>query len=196
MLPQPTLLENEIVALHPLAAEHFSGLLAQAREPEIWTYFRTGSLEDPHRLKDWIEQGRIARLSGREYPFVIIDKATGLIAGATRFREIDPANRCLEIGGTWLGRDFRGTAINRNAKFLLLQFAFESWAAIRVQFRTDLRNERSQRAIERLGAQREGVFRKDFIYADGYQRTTVFYSITDDDWPRVHDLLLFGPTSR
>lgn len=196
MLPHPTLLENEIVALHPLAAEHFSGLLAQAQEPLIWRYFRTGSLEDPQRLKDWIEQGQVARQSGREYPFAIFDQASGRIAGSTRFREIDPANRCLEIGGTWLGRNFRGTAINRNAKFLLLQFAFESWRAIRVQFRTDLRNERSQKSIERLGALREGVFRKNFIYADGYQRSTVFYSITDDEWPRVRDVLLSGPCPR
>ncbi len=196
MIPHPTRLENEIVALHPLAPEHFPALLAQAQEQEIWHYFRTGSLEDPQRLKAWIDQGLLARQSGREYPFVIFDQASGRIAGSTRFREIDPANRSLEIGGTWLGRDFRGTSINRNAKFLMLRFAFESLRVVRVQFRTDLRNLRSQRAIERLGALREGVFRKDFIYDDGYQRSTVFYSILEEDWPRVRNLLLSEIKSR
>ncbi len=196
MIPHPTLLKNEIVALYPLAPEHFSGLLAQAQEQEIWRYFRAGSLADPQRLQAWIDQALLARQRGQDYPFVILDQASGRIAGSTRFREIDAANRSLEIGGTWLGKDFRGTAINRNAKFLLLQFAFESLGVIRVQFRTDLRNVRSQSAIIKVGALREGVFRKDFIYDDGYQRSTVFYSITDEDWPRVRELFVSGLQSR
>ena len=146
--------------------------------------------------KAWIDQALLARQSGRDYAFVILDQASGRIAGSTRFREIDAVNRSLEIGGTWLGKDFRGTAINRNAKFLLLQFAFESLGVIRVQFRTDLRNVRSQSAIIKIGALREGVFRKDFIYDDGYQRSTVFYSITDEDWPRVRELFVSGLQSR
>ena len=196
MIPHPTLLQNEIVALHPLEREHFSGLWTQAQEPDLWSYFRTGPLDQPTRLATWIDQAISARQSGREYPFVILDPLSGHIAGSTRFREIDTASRSLEIGGTWLGKDFRGTAINRNAKLLLLQFAFDSLGAIRVQFRTDIRNARSQRAIEKIGALREGVFRKDFIYEDGYQRSTVFYSITDEDWPRVYELLISGSQTR
>jgi RimJ/RimL family protein N-acetyltransferase len=98
---------------------------------------------------------------------------------------MDSANRSVEIGGTWLGAPFRGTGINRHAKYLMLRYAFEEMGVVRVQFRTDLRNLRSQRAIEQLGAVREGVLRKDFIYADGYQRSSVFYSITEDEWPEL-----------
>ncbi len=173
------------MVLRPLSPDDLGGLLAQAQEDEMWQYFRTGSLRAPGRMKVWIEEATEAREKGIDYPFVTVDRQSGQIAGSTRFRLIDSANRSVEIGGTWLGASFRGTGLNRHAKYLMLRYAFEEMRVIRVQFRTDLRNLRSQRAIEQLGAVREGVLRKDFIYADGYQRSSVFYSITEDEWPAL-----------
>lgn len=164
---------------------HLEGLHEQAGEPEIWQYFRAGSLVGREQLAGWMEEALRLRECGIDYPFVTVDGRSGRVAGSTRFRLLDAANRSVEIGGTWLGREFRGTGLNREAKRLMLEYAFEQLGVIRVQFRTDSRNERSQRAIEKLGAVREGVFRKDFIYADGYQRSSVYYSITDEEWPRV-----------
>lgn len=153
----------------------------------MWSFFRTGPLLDVVRMRQWVEEAIALRERGIDYPFVTRELASGRLAGSTRFRLIDRTNLSLEIGGSWLGREYRGTGMNREAKRLMLEFAFEKLGAIRVQFRTDLRNLRSQRAIEALGATREGVLRKDFIYADGYQRSTVFYSILSEEWPAVRE---------
>jgi RimJ/RimL family protein N-acetyltransferase len=115
----------------------------------------------------------------------VFDLATGAAAGMTRYMTIDRPNRGLEIGGTWYGRRFRRTAMNTECKYLLMRHAFEVLGCIRVQLKTDLRNERSQQAIERLGAVREGVLRKNMIMPDGYHRSSVMYSVIDDEWPAV-----------
>jgi RimJ/RimL family protein N-acetyltransferase len=185
VISHPTILKSERVALIPLAQEHLAELHAQAQEPEIWQYFRAGSLAGYEELRQWVGEALRLRAVGIDYPFAVVEAGSGRVAGSTRFRLMDAANRSLEIGGTWLGREFRGTGLNREMKRLMLAYAFDQLGVLRVQFRTDLRNERSQRAIQGLGAQREGIFRKDFLYADGYQRTTVYYSITDEDWPQV-----------
>lgn len=185
MISHPLRLESDRVRLRPLEMDDWVQLAEVAAEPEIWTYFRGGLLTNPERLKEWIEEALALRERGIDYPFVTVDLASGRVAGSTRYRLIDTANRSVEIGGTWLGREFRGTGLNLEAKRLMLDHAFEVLGVIRVQLRTDLRNKRSQTAIERLGAIREGIHRKDFIYSDGYQRSSVFYSITDEEWPQV-----------
>lgn len=185
MIDHPLVLRGWGVELRPLEMSDFAGLARIVGDGEIWRYFRTGSLEDPEKLQGWIGEALRLREAGVDYPFVTIDLGTEQIVGSTRYRLIDGTNRSVEIGGTWLGREFWGTGVNLAAKRLMLEHAFERMGVIRVQFRTDARNTRSQRAVEGLGAQREGVFRKDFIYADGYQRSSVFYSITDDEWPAV-----------
>jgi RimJ/RimL family protein N-acetyltransferase len=189
VISHPTTLKSERVALIPLGEEHLADLHEQAQEAEIWQYFRAGSLVGHEELRQWVEEAMRLRAVGIDYPFAVVEAGSGRVAGSTRFRLLDAANRSLEIGGTWLVREFRGTGLNREMKRLMLAYAFDELGVLRVQFRTDLRNERSQRAILRLGAQREGIFRKDFLYADGYQRTTVYYSITDEDWPQVRRLL-------
>ena len=123
--------------------------------------------------------------TGAEVPFVIRTQATGQVIGSTRYLDIRRPHRALEIGWTWLGTSFQRTEANTEAKFLLLQHAFEGLGAIRVQLKTDERNIRSQRAIERIGASREGVHRKQMVLWDGFVRNAVFYSITDDEWPLV-----------
>jgi RimJ/RimL family protein N-acetyltransferase len=123
--------------------------------------------------------------AGNDLPLATIDLITNKAIGATRFMDIQRVHRGVEIGGSWLGAAYRRTAANTEAKYLMLSHAFETWGCIRVQIKADLRNERSQRAIERLGAVKEGVIRKNMIMPDGYQRSSVYYSILDDEWPGV-----------
>ena len=129
------------------------------------------------------------REKGADIPFVVIHKSSGRIAGATRYMEFRAAHRGVEIGGTWYGAEFRRTAVNTECKYLLLRHAFEVMDCIRVQFKTDLRNERSQRAIERIGAVREGVLRNHMILPDGTIRHSVYYSILATEWPDVKQRL-------
>jgi RimJ/RimL family protein N-acetyltransferase len=114
---------------------------------------------------------------------------SGRVAGATRYLNIVPEFRGLEIGGTWYGLGFQRTAVNTECKYLLLQYAFETLSCIRVQFKTDSRNVRSQRAIERIGAKHEGILRNHMILPDGRFRDSVYYSILDNEWPGVKDNL-------
>jgi len=118
-------------------------------------------------------------------PFAVIHLASGLVAGATRYMDIHPNDDWLEIGGTWYGAEFQRTGVNTEAKYLLLRHAFEEIKCARVQLKTDLRNERSQKAIERIGAQREGVLRRHMKMPDGYYRSSVYYSVVDNEWPAV-----------
>ncbi|MBI4316287.1 MAG: GNAT family N-acetyltransferase [Chloroflexi bacterium] len=181
----PIILTGRYVRLVPLSLDHTAELAAAGNEPDIWRYMPYGNVDSPEKMRGWIEGRLRLQTKGTDLPFAIIHLATGRAIGATRYLTIDHPNRSLEIGGSWLHRDYRRSAANTESKYLLLRHAFETLGALRVQLRTDLRNERSQQAIERLGAAREAVFRKYTIMPDGYQRSSVFYSITDDEWPGV-----------
>ena len=122
---------------------------------------------------------------GTDLPFVAIHLASGCVAGATRYLSIMPGDRGLEVGGTWYEPDFQRTAVNTECKYLLFKHAFETLGCIRVQLKTDLRNERSLKAIERIWAVREGVLRNHMILPDGIMRHSVFYSILDTEWGEV-----------
>ena len=136
-------------------------------------------------MRTWVRDILSRAGKGTDLPFVAVHLASGRVAGATRYLNIMPTDRGLEIGGTWYGTDFQRTAVNTECKYLLLTHAFETLGAIRVQLKTDSRNERSQRAIERIGGVREGVLRNHMILPDGYFRHSVFYSILDSEWPNV-----------
>lgn len=182
---QPVTLAGQFVRLEPLSLDHAPGLWQVGSEPEIWRYMPYGEIDSPERMRWWVQEMLRRQAAGSDLPFATIHLESGRVAGATRFMTIDRANRSLEIGGTWLGREFRRTAANTEAKYLMLRHAFETLGCVRVQFRTDLRNGRSQRALERLGAVREAVLRKHTIMPDGYQRSSVIYSMLDDEWPAV-----------
>jgi RimJ/RimL family protein N-acetyltransferase len=126
---------------------------------------------------------------GTDMPFAIALQgdagASAELIGMTRFMSIERHHRGLEVGGSWLGRDFRRTACNTEAKYLLFKHAFETLGCVRLQLKTDVRNERSQRAIEHIGAMREGILRNNMILQDGYVRSSVYYSIIDSEWPTV-----------
>jgi RimJ/RimL family protein N-acetyltransferase len=182
---EPVTLTGRYVRLEPLSLDHAPGLWAVGHDADIWRFMPYGPIDSLDRMKWWIGEMLRRQAAGDDLPFAVIDLANGQPIGATRYMTIERAHRSLEIGGTWYGKAFQRTAANTESKYLLLRHAFETLGCVRVQFRTDLRNERSQRAIERLGAVREAVFRKHLLMPDGYQRSSVFYSIIDDEWPAV-----------
>ena len=182
---QPVTLTGRHVRLEPLRMEHATQLWPHANEAGIWLFMPYGPIDSPARV-EWLVKDLLGRQArGTDLPFAQIDPISNQAIGMTRYMTIDAANKGLEIGGTWLGQTYRRTAINTEAKYLMLRHAFETLGTIRVQLRTDLRNERSQRAIERIGAAREGVFRHNVIMPDGYLRSSVFYSILEAEWPAV-----------
>jgi RimJ/RimL family protein N-acetyltransferase len=160
---------------------HIPGLAEIGVGQEFWDFMLYGKIETEEDMTHWVWD----ILSRPDLPFVVIHLESGHVAGATRYLNMAPEHRGLEIGGTWYGLEFQRTAVNTECKYLLLKHAFESLDCIRVQFKTDLRNERSQKAIERIGAVREGVLRNHMILPDGRFRHSVFYSILDTEWQQV-----------
>jgi len=178
-------LTGRVVRLEPLSEAHVPDLTVAGQDENIWRYMPYGILKTEAQMLATVQDllGRQAR--GTDLPFAVIYLETNHAVGSTRYMDIQPANRGLEIGGTWYAPACQRTAVNTECKYLLLRYAFEALGCIRVQLKTDLRNERSQRAIERLGAVREGVLRHNIIMPDGYFRSSVYYSILDTEWPRV-----------
>jgi len=181
----PTTLESEHVRLEPLTTEHAAELCEAAGSVKTFEYFSVIPTT-------WDEAGfvrYIEHLHGpaKTVPFCVVDAASGRRVGMTTYLCVTPSNRSVEIGWTWLGPAVRGTKINPAMKRLMLAHAFEDKSAIRVQLRTDLRNLHSQGAIAKLGAVKEGTFRQDKLMHDGYRRTSVYYSILEDEWPGVRD---------
>src|SRR5262245_24709985 len=185
MKPEPVILEGNSARLEPLDAKHAEGLFAIGQDAEIWRYLLRPKLESVADSEGFVEEAIQVATTGSQLPFAILDRKSNRVAGSTRYLDIRCSDRAIEIGSTWLGRDFQRTAINTECKYLLLRHAFEELGAVRVTLKTDSRNERSQRAIERLGAVREGVLRKHMVLWDGYVRDTVYYSILDTEWPQI-----------
>lgn len=178
-------LTGRLVRLEPLAASHLDDLARVSDEEEIWRYFAPAPLRTRAQLEAWLEQRTRQRAAGTTFTFAIVTIADGRAVGGTSYLDIAPADRRLEIGGTWLGAPARRTGVNTECKFLLLRHAFETLGANRVQLKTDARNLRSQAAIERLGAVKEGVLRAHLVLADGFVRDTVMYSVIAPEWPAV-----------
>ncbi len=180
----PVRLAGRHIELIPMDASHTDGLYEAGRSPEIWTYMRI-RVAGPDDMARLVREALLAQAEGREIPFVIRDRAAQRIVGSTRFLDIRPADRGVEIGWTWLDPAVWRTPVNTESKYLLLRHCFETLGLIRVQLKTDARNLRAQRAIERLGTVREGVLRHQFIMPDGYLRDSVYYSILAEEWPAV-----------
>jgi RimJ/RimL family protein N-acetyltransferase len=177
------------VRLEPLTVAHVPALALAGAEPEIWRWMPYGPVISEPAMRAWVEEILSRQARGTDLVFVVIHQSHGLAIGSTRFMDIQPAHDALEIGGTWYGPGYQRTGVNTECKRLLLTHAFETLGAHRVQLKTDLRNERSQRAIERLGAVREGVLREHMRMPDGYRRSSVYYSILASDWPAVRQRL-------
>ena len=186
---KPVVLTGQFVRLEPLTEDHTAGLAAVGMDESIWEYMPYGAMNNEDDIRRWVRTILDRRAEGTDLPFVVIHKASGRVAGTTRYMEIRPEHNGLEIGGTWYGAEFRRTPVNTECKYLLLRQAFEGLGCIRVQLKTDSRNERSQRAIERLGAMKEGMFRNHMILPDGYIRHSIYYSIINSEWPEVKSKL-------
>jgi N-acetyltransferase len=182
---KPVTLVGKHVRLEPLSESHILGLVAIGAGQDLWGYMLYGSIRTEEDMRNWVLDIMSRAAKGTDQPFVVIHLASNRVAGATRYLNIVPKDRGLEVGGTWYGLEFQRTAVNTECKYLLLEHAFETLRAIRVQIKTDLRNIRSQKAIERLGAVREGVLRNHMILPDGRYRDSVIYSILDSEWPQV-----------
>jgi len=180
----PLVLAGRFVRLEPLAPAHFDGLWEIARDPELWrwTQAQIKTREDIDRYLnialDW-------QRAGSALPFATCSVAESKPVGSTRFANIDRENRKAEIGWTWIGKPWQRTAINTEAKLLMLRHAFEVEGCIRVELKTDVLNQQSRTAIRRLGAQEEGIFRHHNITESGRIRDTVYYSVLEAEWPAV-----------
>jgi RimJ/RimL family protein N-acetyltransferase len=185
MIVEPVELVGKFVRLEPLSEDHIPGLSLAGRDASIWQYMLYGEVTTEEKMRNWVRDILDRKATGTDQPFAVRHLQSGRLAGSTRYMEISPAHRSLEIGGTWYGTEFQRTPVNTETKYLLLQHAFEILGCIRVQFKADSRNERSLQAIERIGAVREGVLRNHMILDSGLYRHSVYFSILDHEWPAV-----------
>jgi RimJ/RimL family protein N-acetyltransferase len=188
--PEPITLRGRRVVLEPLAERHASDLFAAAADPEIWRYLPIGPFPDIDAMRQHVRDAQALAATGRELPLAICSATNGTSIGGTCYLDISLQHGSLEIGRTWLSPAHWQTAVNTECKFLLLRHAFEDLGCARVLLKTDALNLRSQRAIERLGAPREGLLRRHMAAKEGRRRDTVVYGITDFDWPGVRTRLL------
>jgi N-acetyltransferase len=186
---QPVTLTGKTIRLEPLSEEHVPDLAQVGIDDDIWQFMLYGEICTESDVRGWVRDILSRQKRGTDLPFTVIKLDSGKAIGCTRYLEIHPEHRNLEIGGTWYGTPYRGTWVNTEAKYLLLRHAFETLGCIRVQLKTDLRNVRSQRAIERIGAQKEGILRDHMILQDGTIRSSVYYSILENEWPGVKMML-------
>jgi RimJ/RimL family protein N-acetyltransferase len=180
----PVMLEGSHVRLEPLAKAHLAGLAQVGLEEELWRWIPV-PVRTVEEMAAYIETALQEQERGVSLPFALMEKATGRAIGSTRYGNIDRTHRRVEIGWTWVAREWQRTAVNTEAKYLLLKHAFETLGCIRVELKTDSLNEKSRAAILRIGAREEGIFRNHMITAKGRIRHTVYFSIVDPEWPAV-----------
>lgn len=184
----PTL-ENKRVKLSLLDLSNYKHLESIAQQKDL-IYYSPSDISTPKKLRDYVQLAVDGYYHKIVIPFIVFDKATQTYAGSTRFGLINWKNKLLHIGWTWIGHEFQGTGLNVNMKFLMLQYAFETLEFEKVEFRVDDRNNKSRRAVEKLGATLEGILRKDVPMKDGYRRNTCCYGILKEEWPDIKAELL------
>jgi N-acetyltransferase len=194
-IPYPTTLTGDAVQLVSLLREHFPALEELAQDSRIWEHY-TFDGTDSKRFREILEMGLSERERGTQFPFVITLRASDAINGSTRFLDIQFRHRKLEIGSTWLHPDYWGTDVNRECKLLLLTYCFETLKTVRVQLKTDERNERSRKAIEKIGGQFEGILRNDMLRDNGMRRNSAYYSLTEEEWVDKKKRLMEWPQKK
>lgn len=186
---EPTTLEGRYIVLRPPSIDDRDGLSIAAIDGEIWNN-RFSQFPNLNEIEKYIQEMLDLSSKGSILPFVTIHKASNTIVGTTRYLNIDYENHRLEIGHTWIAKSWRKTYVNTEAKFLMLQYAFEKLACIAVEIRTDVLNIVSRQAIQRLGAKQDGILRHHKIMRDGRIRDTVCYSIIKPEWKQVKENLM------
>jgi N-acetyltransferase len=180
----PITLEGSHVRLEPLKESHHDALCAVGLDPDLWTLIPTRIL-DPDQMMRVIRTQLSDQEKGTSIPFATVDRASGKVVGATRFMNIDVPNKRVEIGSTWIAKPWQRTAINTEAKYLMMSHAFETLGCNRVEWKTDMLNTQSRNAILRLGAKQEGIFRQHIVTWSGRLRDTVYFSVIAPEWPEI-----------
>jgi len=181
---QQVTLPGRHIRLEPLTLNHLDGLCEIGLDPELWRWI-PAPVRSRENMLDYIRLALQWQTDGTALPFATLEQSTGRVVGCTRYMNIDKPNRHVEIGSTWIGRPWQRTAINTEAKYLMLRHAFETLGCFRVELKTDALNQQSRNAILRIGASQEGIFRKHMVCADGRLRDSVYFSIVDSEWPGV-----------
>lgn len=189
-------LENKIVRLTPLEGSDLDHLVHfSIEEPELWTYSLIQA-NSPEKMKTYIHKALEGRQQKTSYPFLVFDKRTNQYAGSTRYYDVQVENATLQLGFTWYGKAFQGSGLNKNCKFLLLEFAFEVLNMERVEFRADLENERSIKAMKSIGCKVDGVLRSNMYKPDGSRRDSIVLSILKNEWHEALKQALKAQISR
>ena len=180
----PVVLEGQWIRLEPLSVDHVAGLTDIGLEAEIWRWMPV-SVQSPGEMRALVETALADAADGSQVPFATIERASNRVVGSTRYMNIDGANRRLEIGFTWISPRWQRSPINTEAKLLMMRQAFDSLGALRVEFKTDSLNERSRAALLGIGATEEGTLRNHMVTYSGRRRHSVYYSVIEEEWPRV-----------
>jgi RimJ/RimL family protein N-acetyltransferase len=188
MIIEPCILEGMHVRLEPLTIGHLGALTAIGLDPDLWRWTLARN-RTPEDMRQYVETALAEQRAGQSLPFATVERISGRVVGSTRFAAIDRTHRRVEIGWTWIASPWQRTAVNTEAKYLMLRHAFEVWRCMRVELKTNAKNERSRRAILRIGATEEGTLRKHQLNADGTSRDSVYFSVIDDEWPSVKQRL-------
>lgn len=181
-------LEGDCVLLEPMSPDHLDALSAAGAFEELWRWTRARATTR-ESMREYMDAALADAAKGTARPFVTIDRDSQRVVGSTRFGNIDPIDRRVEIGWTWITPEFQRSYVNTEAKYLMLRHAFEVWDCVRVELKTDVLNEKSRNAMLRLGATEEGVFRKHMLTQGGRFRDTIYYSILDTEWPAIKSRL-------
>jgi N-acetyltransferase len=181
---EPVVLEGTVVRLEPLSVDHLPGLISVGLDADIWRWMPV-AIQSPMDMRTYVETALAGRDSGREMPFATIEAASGRVIGGTRYLNIEPAHRRLEIGYTWLAPAWQRTAANTEQKLLMIGHAFNDLGALRVEFKTDSLNEKSRAALLGIGATEEGTMRNHMITQGGRRRHSVYFSVIEEDWPQI-----------
>ena len=188
-MKMPVVLEGSRVKLIPLVMGHAEELWESAKNEDLWEHYTFRKMESFEKFEEFLEGSLAEAETGKGFTFTIIDKASGKMRGGTSFLDIQPASRSLEIGRTWLAKELHGSGFNAECKYLLLRYCFEELELIRVFFKTDSNNLRSQKAMEKIGAKYEGTLRNHMIREDGTFRHSAYYSIIVSEWEEVKQIL-------
>ena len=181
---EPVTLEGEFVRLEPMRVDHLPALVKVGMDESLWKW-TANVVNNEADIERYVRAALADQMLGRSLPFVTLEKESGKVIGSTRFGNIDTANRKAEIGWTWINPEWQRTAINTEAKLLMLTHAFEVWKCIRVELKTDANNKRSRKAIARIGAREEGTLRNHMITETGRFRDSVYFSIIESEWESV-----------
>jgi len=185
---EPVVLEGTVVRLEPLSVDHLQGLISIGLDADIWRWMPV-AIQTPGDMRTYIETALAGRDSGREMPFATIEVDSGRVIGGTRYLNIEPAHRRLEIGYTWLAPAWQRTAANTEQKLLMLGHAFNDLGALRVEFKTDSLNEKSRAALLGIGATEEGTMRNHMITQGDRRRHSVYFSVIEEEWPQIRQHL-------